>query len=232
VDYERVMVCAAHPDDELLMAGTIAKLADRGVRVVVLQMTDGCEGYPSPDMRDTIVALRRGEADAANAVLGIARRIHLGRPDMGLVNDKATLRECIQAIREERPDAIFALGPDDRHRDHVASHHLAVEARWHAGEPVAAELGEVWMTPHLYLYNNVTGSLPTVEVDVTGYAHKHYEALATQESQMVLFETHWGYNRERFLAEAARLKEAREPAKEAFWLHSRVALKGLLPRGL
>ena len=98
--YQRILVFAAHPDDEITMAGTMARAAAEGVRVAVVQMTDGSEGYPSPDMRAQIVELRRAEAEECNRVLGIARRVFLDRPDMGLVNDKETLKECIRVIRE------------------------------------------------------------------------------------------------------------------------------------
>jgi len=232
MDYERIMFFGAHPDDELIMAGTLAKLADSGVRVVVVQMTDGCEGYPSPDMRNTIVALRLEESVAADAALGISRRIHIGRPDMALVNDKETLRACIAAIREERPDAIFTHGPDDPHRDHVGTHHLAIEARFHAAEPVSTELGEAWFARHLLFDRAVRAPLPRVRFDVTGYAHKRLEAIVTQTSQLVLFEQHWGKTKDDFLAEAAEIKERRAPAFETFWIAGEVQLTDFPPRGL
>ena len=88
---ERVLVFGAHPDDELRMAGTMAKLAAEGVQVHVAIMTNGNEGYPRPEMRDTIVALRRQEAADADRVLGIARRYSLDRDDMALTADKAAV---------------------------------------------------------------------------------------------------------------------------------------------
>jgi LmbE family N-acetylglucosaminyl deacetylase len=213
MDYRRIMVFAAHADDEITMAGTMARLASEGVRVVVVQMTDGCEGYPRPEMRETIVALRREEADACNQVLGVARRVMLQRPDMGLEPDKETLQECIRVIREERPQAIFTHGPVDRHRDHRATHAVSVEARWHAGEPVAAALGPSYYPPHLYYYKGVTGVLPRIEFDVSGFAHKRYEALATQVSQHVLFQA----TKEELLARAREVQSAGGRHVENFW---------------
>ena len=84
MDYERVMIFGAHPDDEILMAGTVAKMSDAGVHVVVVTCTDGCEGYPRPEMKDEVVQMRRKEAEHCDKVLGIARRVWLGRPDMAL----------------------------------------------------------------------------------------------------------------------------------------------------
>ena len=225
MNYTRILVFGAHPDDELRMAGTMALLAERGVEVSVVTMTNGSEGYPRPEWRDRIVALRREEMAGADRVLGIARRYTLDRDDMGLVNDKATVKECVRIVREARPDAVFTHGPHDNHRDHLATHALSVEAVWHAGEPVAAELGPPWRTPHLYYYKSCTLPLPTIVVDTTAYQPKCLEAYATQVSQHTLF----GRTREDFLAEAERLRRNPAPASERFWIVERNVLRDFLP---
>lgn len=226
MDYKRVMVFGAHADDEIRMAGTIAKMSNAGVRVVVVTMTNGCEGYPRPEMKDTIVELRRQEADDCDKVLGLARRLIFDIPDMGLVNDKETLKKCIKIIREERPEAVFTHGPVDRHRDHLNTHTISVEARWHAGEPVAAELGGSWYPPHLYYYKGVVGNvLPSIEIDVTETAEKMAEALATQVSQHTLF----GRTKEEFLAEVESIRKNRPKRIERFWITDKVTLNDFLP---
>jgi LmbE family N-acetylglucosaminyl deacetylase len=229
VNYERVLVFGAHHDDEITMAGTIAKLSAAGVQVVVAIFTDGCEGYPRPEMKATIVETRRKEAEACNAVLGIACRVYFDRPDMGLVNDKQTLQDAIRVIREVRPDAIFTHGPEDRHRDHVNTSNISTEAWWHAGEPVAAELGERWSTPHLYYYKGVvTKLLPSVVYDVSETAYKRPLALATQVSQHTLF----GRTAEEFRREAERIRTSGETYTERFWIVHSVTLGDFLPKGL
>lgn len=228
VNYSRVLVFAAHPDDEITMAGTIAKLSAAGVEVVVCQFTDGCEGYPKPEWRDKIVQMRRREAEACNEVLGIAKRYYVSRPDMALVNDKETFKEAIRIIRQVRPQAIFTHGPDDFHRDHKAASEIALEAAWQAGEPVAAELGEPWITPHVFYYKGVRTRLPDIVIDVSETAHKAAEARATQESQHTLF----GRTKDDFLAEAERIKKAvAEGHKytESFWLTDRCHLRDFPP---
>lgn len=226
MNYKRVMVFGAHHDDEITMAGTIAKLSAMGVRVVVVIMTDGCEGYPRPEMRETIVSVRAQEAAECDRVLGIAQRYCLNRPDMGLVNDKETLQECIRLIRQERPEAIFTHGPEDRHRDHINTSLISVEARWHAGEPVSAVLGPPWYPPHLYFYKGIqTRLLPRIEFDVSEYAYKRPLALATQVSQHTLF----GRTKEDFEAEAERLKAEPGVYKERFWVADTVVLSDFLP---
>ena len=109
--YSRILVFAARPDDELAMAGTMAKLAEAGAEVYVLQMTDGSEGYPLPEMRDTIVSVRKQEALECNKVLGIRERVCLDEPDMGLQHSKEVVLKCLKVIRRFRPEAIFTHGP-------------------------------------------------------------------------------------------------------------------------
>ncbi|MGQ9733253.1 MAG: PIG-L deacetylase family protein [Candidatus Zipacnadales bacterium] len=226
MDYERVVVFGAHPDDEITMAAAIAKMADLGVEVTVAIYTDGCEGYPDPNMADTIVERRADEQRACDEVLGIARRVRFGRPDMALMNDKETFLDTIRLIREVRPDAIFTHGPYDNHRDHRNTHAISVEARWQAGQPVAARLGAPWVTPYLYYYKAVHDPLPRIEWDVTGYAHKRLEALATQESQHILF----GRTKQSFLDEASRIQAERPRAYLTFWIAENECWQEVPPR--
>jgi LmbE family N-acetylglucosaminyl deacetylase len=191
MNYKRVMVFGAHADDEIRMAGTIAKMANAGVRVVIVTMTNGCEGYPRIDMKDTIVELRRQEAAECDKVMGVARRVIFDIPDMGL-----------------------------------NTHIISVEARWHAGEPVAAELGEPWYPPHLYYYKGLLGNeLPSIVIDVTQTGEKVAEALATQVSQHTLFRR----TKENFLAEAESIRKNRPHRTERFWITAQVTTNDFLP---
>ena len=217
--YRNAMVFAAHPDDEIMMAGTMAKMAADGTRVVVVQMTDGGEGYPDVAMKDTIVEMRAREAEAANRVLGVAQRYSLGRPDMALVNDKATLLEVIAIIRKERPEAAFVQGDQTLHRDHLATFALSIEALWHAGGPVSAVLGPSWKTPEIYFYKDASTPVEPFAVDVKGFGHKFFEALATQESQFTLFCQYMGLgSRADFEREVERLKREGGRDLEHFWI--------------
>jgi len=225
--YERILIFGAHPDDELRMAAAIAWFADAGTEVNVVICTDGCEGYPRLDMKDTIVATRAKETEEVQDVLGVHNYVNIGAPDMGLVNDKETLKKVISVIRDTRPQAIFTHGEKDRHRDHLTTHDLSIEATWHAGEPVSADLGEPWKTPHLYYYKNTALEGPSIEVDVTAFAHVVPLAYATQISQHTLF----GRTREDYLHSAERIKANPPETKARFILHPRTALKTFPPIG-
>ncbi len=228
MNYETILVFGAHPDDELTMGGTMAKLSAQRAEVVVAIMTDGCEGYPEENMRDEIVELRRQEMADCDEVLGISRRIALGRPDMGLVNDKETVQECIRIIRDVRPDAMFTHGPHEQHRDHASTHAITIEARWHAGEPVAAALGPSYLVPHVYYYKAVMDRRPSVVIDVSETEHLKSLARGTQVSQHTLF----GKTREQFEQDAERIRASGGKHTESFWFIERTVLHDFPPRGL
>jgi LmbE family N-acetylglucosaminyl deacetylase len=144
------------------------------------------------------------------------------------VNSKENFRWLIGLIRDVRPDAIFTHGPHGRHRDHRATHELTVEATWQAGQPVNSDLGPPYRTPHLYYDKEVTGGLPEIAFDVTGFRHKELEALATQASQMAVF----GRKVEDLLKEAAEDVRSPRPAHDRFWIAPGNRLQGFLPEGL
>src|SRR5206468_9910195 len=82
-DWRRVLVFGAHIDDEIIgPGGTLARLSEAGAEVFVVTFTGGTKetGYARVDLKDTIADMRRAEAGAADAVLGIKERIFLGRP--------------------------------------------------------------------------------------------------------------------------------------------------------
>ena len=212
--FERALIFAAHADDELTMSGTIWRMSQTGGSVHVVVMTDGSEGYPRPDLRDEIVAIRKREAAACDKVMGIAERAFLDQPDMGLVPSKQVTLRCLEQIRRIRPDVIFTHGPADKHPDHRATHRCTIDAQWQAGQPVCAELGEPWRTPIVYYYKGVSAPLPRVTVDVSDAAHKRFEALATQESQHTLF----GMTKEELLSRARELRRNPQQTHETFWI--------------
>jgi LmbE family N-acetylglucosaminyl deacetylase len=230
MNYRSILVFGAHPDDEIRMAGTMAKLAASGAQVFVAIMTDGSEGFPDPTWRDRIVAMRAAEMAECDQVLGITRRFRINCPDMGLVHGKQVFRDCIRVVREARPDAVFTHGPAGINPDHVATYQITVPAVWQAGQPVSADLGDPWEVRHLYYYKEVGTSTrdvgPTVTFDVTGYDHYALLANATQVSQHTLFRE----TRADLEAEAERVKRARRPAVETFWMSERFRLVDFPPR--
>lgn len=226
MNYRRVMVFGAHPDDEIAMAGMIAKLAMKKVKVTVLTFTDGCEGYPLPEMKETIVATRRKESNASDKVLGIHNHIHLEIPDMGLVNNKETLLRCVHAIRKVRPDAIFAHGPMTS--TETTSPPMPSLSR------LAGRLASRWLRnsvprggrPTFTSTARFSGNRPRVSFDVSETEYKRPLAAAKHISQHIL----WGFSTKDCEEEAKLIKESRRKFVEQFSLADDFILHDFPPR--
>jgi LmbE family N-acetylglucosaminyl deacetylase len=83
----------AHPDDEAIAtAGTMAKAAHDGHRVVLVCATLGEQGTPQPDVLaegEELWRRRRRELEAACRVLGVGRLALLGYVDSGMMGESA-----------------------------------------------------------------------------------------------------------------------------------------------
>jgi LmbE family N-acetylglucosaminyl deacetylase len=182
----RVLVFGAHPDDEVFGAGgTIAKLTRGGNKVFVVIYTKGEEGYADKILKDTIPELRRKEIEKVKGILGVEEYELLGKPDMGLVNDKDTFKETIRLIRKYRPDAILTHYRVDRHRDHRTASRLVTEAFWQAMEPVSMDLGNPWRTRALYYFEEAYPfKFPSHIVDITGTFQAKTDAMRAYVSQL------------------------------------------------
>jgi LmbE family N-acetylglucosaminyl deacetylase len=117
----RVLVFAAHPDDEVLgMGGTIALHASvRGDSVRIVCVTDGSSTQYPGDVE--LGERKREEARRAAAELGVADYLHLDLPDMRL--DTLAHVEVNRVAEEQaldfQPEIVYTPHPDVN-RDHVA----------------------------------------------------------------------------------------------------------------
>ncbi|WSR73560.1 PIG-L family deacetylase [Streptomyces sp. NBC_01180] len=143
----RVVVVAAHPDDEVLgFGGAIAVLAARGVELTVVSVTDGERSHPhSRIVTPASLARRRAqELREALAELGAgrARIVRLGLPDTGVGrHEERIAAELAPVVRGAA--LVTAPWTGDVHGDHEAAGRAALRAAHDAGVPCA--LYPVWM---------------------------------------------------------------------------------------
>jgi LmbE family N-acetylglucosaminyl deacetylase len=122
-DRPRALVFAPHPDDEVLgCGGTIARKVREGAHVRVVFMTDGAASHRGLIEPEELVRMRRSEAHAAGAALGLtaAHLVFLDFPDHDLASFRAQAVERVAALlREDAPQEIYVPHHGDRLPDHV-----------------------------------------------------------------------------------------------------------------
>lgn len=185
----KVLVIAAHPDDEVYgMGGTIAKLSAQGHEVHVLIVTDGSTSQYAgrPDLEE-ILAKKRAESLEVARILGI-REMHFGTlPDMKLdtVAHVDVNRLIENTVDEVRPDIVYTHFYGDVNLDHQ----MVYRSTLVAVRPVPGQC-----VRELYCYRvpsstewspqlAQTAFLSNVMVDITGYEDVKEQALLAYQTE-------------------------------------------------
>lgn len=199
----RVIVFGPHPDDqEIGMGGTIAKLADLGHEVLVVDVTDG-----SPTPRGDR-ATRLPEAQAALAALqpdatalarsaGPARaikRILLDLPNRSVEHTLRTRHVFAGAIRAHQASVVFTPWPEDAHPDHRAVTRAVEDARFDAKltkvemptpagfERIGPPIYPKWL--FYYHVSHLRATItPSFVLDISGYEQKKLASIRAYRSQ-------------------------------------------------
>jgi LmbE family N-acetylglucosaminyl deacetylase len=150
----RALAIGAHPDDvELQAGGLLAAWARDGVHVEIACLTGGEKGSHDPATDpEELARVRRGEAEAAAAVLG-ARRVHFVGAVDGELEVTMPLRLAVaRLVRTVRPDVVVGHDPWRRwllHPDHRAAGFLTVDGVVAARDPLyAPELTAAGLPAH------------------------------------------------------------------------------------
>lgn len=172
---QRVLAVGAHPDDlEILCAGTLAKYARQGAKVVMAVATDGSAGHMVIPPRE-LAEIRQAEAQKAADVIG-AELHWLGFPDELIFEDMSTRLRFVDLIRAARPDIILTHDPGDYHPDHRVVSRLMFDASFVAGLPnVQTEHPAHPGVQPLYYFDTLSGAgfTPAEYVDISDtYASK------------------------------------------------------------
>jgi len=173
-----ILAIAAHRDDiEQTCGGTLLKMAQRGHRTGILDLTQGEMGT-----RGTAEDRAR-EAAAAAKLLRVSWRRALDIPDGRVENTWENRLKVARVIRELRPPVVVLPYWKGRHPDHYTASVLGYEACFLAG------LGklEPESPPHrpfkiIYatLYYDIR---PTFVVDITDQFEARFESVMAYKSQ-------------------------------------------------
>src|SRR5919197_729596 len=179
--HERVAVLAiaAHRHDvEQTCGGTLLKMAQRGHRTGILDLTQGEMGT-----RGTAEERAR-EAEEAARILQVGWRRALGIPDGRVENTWENRLKITCAIRETRPQVVILPYWRGRHPDHYTTSVLGYEACFLAG---LAKLELEDLVPHrpfkvVYasLYHDVR---PSFVVDISDQFEARLQSTLAYKSQ-------------------------------------------------
>ena len=160
----RLMVVAAHPDDETLgFGGVLARYASEGTETFLVTATRGDRGRylgHAPGSAEhpgdaALARIREGELSAAAAVLGIRRRraARLRRSAARSRDLPEAVKAIVRYIRQARPQVVLTFAPDGAygHPDHIAISQLATAAAIASADSrYASELGPPHAVSKLY----------------------------------------------------------------------------------
>lgn len=198
-----IVAIHAHPDDlEILAAGTLALLAQKGHRITMVTMTPGDKGSDQLPPQE-IAAVRRQEAHAAASLIG-ASYACLEFRDLEIFETNESRKKVVEAIRKLKPDLVITSSPVDYLCDHEVTSRLVRDALFAAqapnyitGDPDPAPA--LTYIPHLYFVDPVEGVdregrpvKPDFIVNISSTFAVKREMLAKHQSQREWLLRHHG----------------------------------------
>jgi len=177
-----VLAIAAHRDDvEQTCGGTLLRMASRGLRTGILDLTQGESGTRGSAEE------RAAEAAAAAKILGVTHREALDLPDGAVANTLENRLKVAREIRQLRPRVVILPYWEARHPDHAIAAPLGYEACFLAGLSRLQGNGVEELAPHrpfkiIYasLYADVR---PSFIVDITEFIEQRHASLMAYKSQ-------------------------------------------------
>jgi bacillithiol biosynthesis deacetylase BshB1 len=172
------MAFGAHPDDvELGCGGTVIKLAEQGLSVVLVDMSRGEMGTRgTPETR-------QAEAAAAARIMGVLARENLALPDGDIHSSSEAKRRVVEVIRKYRPQLLFVPYYRDRHPDHYHASELAYEGAFLAGLARYETGQESYRPVKVIYYMRWFEFEPSFIVDISEQFDRKMEAILAYETQ-------------------------------------------------
>jgi N-acetylglucosamine malate deacetylase 1 len=173
-----ILALAAHRDDvEQTCAGTLLKMAERGYRTGILDLTQGEMGT-----RGTAEDRANEAADAAR-ILKVSWRQALDIPDGRVENTWDNKLKVARVLREQRPHVLILPYWEGRHPDHYTASILGYEAAFLSGLaklPLEGSAHRPFKIIYASLYRDVR---PTFVVDITDQFETRFASLMAYKSQ-------------------------------------------------
>jgi len=167
---KKLLTIFAHPDDEGVIAGTLAHYAAQETEVILICATKGEAGEISDlDLAtpENLGAVRAAELQAACDIIGISQHHFLGYRDSGMAGaasngdssalvqaaPEAVIGKIVALMRQLQPDVVITFEPYGwyGHPDHQAVSKFATAAYEQAGNAAAyPDAGQPWQPQRLF----------------------------------------------------------------------------------
>ena len=173
-----VLAIAAHRDDvEQTCGGTLLRMASRGLRTAILDLTQGEAGT-----RGTADERAR-EAEEAARILGVGWRQALTVPDGAIENTLENRVAIVHVLRRLRPRVVILPYWQARHPDHAVTGTLGYDACFLAGIK-KVDTGTDPHRPFKIVYASLYADVrPSFVVDITPFIEQRHLALMAYRSQ-------------------------------------------------
>ena len=173
-----VLAIAAHRDDvEQTCGGTLLRMAARGLRTAILDLTQGEAGTRGSAEE------RANEAAEAARLLGVSWREALDMPDGALENTFENRMKIVRVLRIVRPRVVILPYWQARHPDHGTAGTLGYEACFLSGL-AKLETGTAPHRPFKIVYASLYADVrPSFIVDITPFIEQRHAALMAYRSQ-------------------------------------------------
>jgi len=186
----RILVVAAHPDDEVLGCGaTVSRFADVGAEIRVLILGEGKtsrDAIRDRDARDHEIEELRNEIVGANSVLGVADIHTRDYPDNRF--DEVPLLDIVKDVEQHivdfDPSIVFTHFADDLNVDHTATNRAVLTAtRPLPGSSVSMVAAFEVLSSTGWYYPN--GFEPNIFVALSEYSvQKKIDAMNAYQSEL------------------------------------------------
>jgi bacillithiol biosynthesis deacetylase BshB1 len=173
-----ILALAAHPDDvEQTCGGTLIRMAEKGYRTGVVDLTAGEMGTRgTPEQR-------LAEAEAAAREMLVAERHNLRLPDARLENHLDARMKIAAKIRELRPRVVILPYGEARHPDHARASELGLGACFLAGLRKLDLEGEPHRPTQILYASSYAPARPSFVVDISAQLERRMRALLCYQSQ-------------------------------------------------
>ncbi len=173
-----VLAIAAHRDDvEQTCGGTLLRMASRGLRTAILDLTQGEAGT-----RGTAEERAR-EAEEAARILGVGWRQALTFTDSAIENTLENRIAIVRILRQIRPRVVILPYWQARHPDHAMVGTLGYDACFLSGLK-KIDTGSEPHRPFKIVYASLYADVrPSFIVDITPFIEQRHQALMAYRSQ-------------------------------------------------